>query len=126
MDPYILERCDFMVQNRPYLAETDWKVDLASGAPGTFSTSGARRMGVPPSEVFRRHMYGCFIDDAFGARHLEEVGVDNVMIETDFPHGDSSFPTSLENALAALARYPDDVRYKVLQGNARRVFRLDR
>jgi hypothetical protein len=123
--PYILERCDFMVKNRPYLADVDWNVDLASGAAGTFSPSGARRMGVLPSELFRRHIFGCFIDDEFGARHLEEVGVDNVMLETDFPHGDSSFPRSMQNARDRLGQYDEETRYKVMQGNAKRVFQLE-
>jgi predicted TIM-barrel fold metal-dependent hydrolase len=122
--PYVLERCDFMVQNRPYLAKADWRVDLASGKGGSFPTDGARSMGVLPSELFRRHIYGCFIDDAFGVRHLAEVGYDNVMLETDFPHGDSSFPNSLQNARTRLAGYDETVRYKVMQGTARRVFRL--
>ena len=114
----MLERCDFMVRNRPYLADTDWNVDLASGAAGTFSASGARRMGVLPSELFRRHIYGCFIDDTFGARHLTEVGVDNVMLETDFPHGDGSFPNSRANAGRLLAGYDAETRFKVMRGNA--------
>src|SRR5262249_11559823 len=78
-----------------------------------------------PSEVFHRHIYGCFIDDDFGARHLNEVGVDNVMLETDFPHGDSSFPRSMQNARERLGHYDEATRYKVMQGNARRGFPLD-
>jgi predicted TIM-barrel fold metal-dependent hydrolase len=122
--PYILERCDLQVEKRPYLEEKDWKVEAGSGLIGEI-TEGGRRMGVPPSEVFRRHMYGCFIDDDFGARHLEEVGIDNVMLETDFPHGDSSFPNSLANAHKRLARYDFDVQQKVMQGNACRVFQFE-
>lgn len=122
--PYILERCDYMVANRPYLQESDWKADLASGRAAAFSAEGARRMGMLPSELFRHHFYGCFIDDQFGARHLGEVGVDNVMLETDFPHTDSSYPDSMERATSNLASYDPETRYKVMQGNARRVFGL--
>ncbi|HEX3946131.1 MAG TPA: amidohydrolase family protein, partial [Acidimicrobiales bacterium] len=105
-----------------YLQEMDWHVDLASGEAGTFRPSGARKMGLLPSELFSRHFYGCFIDDVFGARHIEAVGVDNVMLETDFPHTDSSYPHSLERARENLAGYDETIRYKVMQGNARRVF----
>jgi predicted TIM-barrel fold metal-dependent hydrolase len=123
--PYILERCDQQVERRPYLAEQDWKVEAGSGLMGAISSSGGRRMGVPPSELFRRHIYGCFIDDAFGARHLEEIGIDNVMLETDFPHGDSTYPGSLQNAHARLAGYSVDVQQRVMMGNACRVFHFE-
>jgi predicted TIM-barrel fold metal-dependent hydrolase len=75
-----------------------------------------------PSEVFRDHMYGCFIHDPVGLKLLEELGVDNVMIETDFPHNSTWFPHSMPKAQAALAGLPADVTTKILRGNAERVF----
>jgi predicted TIM-barrel fold metal-dependent hydrolase len=120
--PYILERCDLQVKVRPYLARGDWQVDAATGAKATITATGGRRFGVPPSEVFRRHMYGCFIEEEFGARQIHEIGVDNVMLETDYPHGDSSYPHSLENAQRRLAYLSADDRAKVMRGNACRVF----
>ena len=47
---------------------------------------------VRPSELFRDHVFGCFIDDRHGASSIGEIGVDNVMVECDYPHGDSSWP----------------------------------
>jgi predicted TIM-barrel fold metal-dependent hydrolase len=123
--PYMLERCDQMVASRPFAARGDFKIDIAKGGAAIYREGRGRRFGVPPSEVFRRHVYGCFIDDEFGCRHLEEIGIDNVMLETDYPHGDSTFPHSLTTAHERLARYPEAVRHAVLQGNARRVFQLD-
>jgi predicted TIM-barrel fold metal-dependent hydrolase len=120
--PYILERCDMQVKVRPYLARGDWQVDAATGAKAAITTTGGRRFGVPPSEVFRRHIYGCFIEEEFGARQIEQIGVDNVMLETDYPHGDSSFPNSLQNAQRRLAYLSDEARAKVMRGNACRVF----
>ena len=120
--PYILERCDMQVEIRPYLADGDWAVDAATGAKATITRGRGRRFGVPPSEVFRRHIYGCFIDDKFGARQIEQIGVDNVMLETDYPHGDSSFPSSLERAEKSLAHLSEHDRTKVMRGNACRVF----
>jgi len=120
--PYILERCDLQVKVRPYLAKGDWQVDAATGARAAITNTGGRRFGVPPSEVFRRHMYGCFIEEDFGAQQIELIGVDNVMLETDYPHGDSSYPHSLENAQRRLAYLSDESRQKVMRGNACRVF----
>jgi predicted TIM-barrel fold metal-dependent hydrolase len=75
-----------------------------------------------PSELFRDHVYGCFIEDPLGLKFLDEIGVDNVMIETDFPHLSTSYPLSMEKAQACLSGRADEVRWKVLRGNAQRVF----
>jgi predicted TIM-barrel fold metal-dependent hydrolase len=124
--PYMLERCDQMVESRPFAARGDFKIDIAKGGTSAIYREGVgRRFGVPPSEVFRRHVYGCFIDDEFGCRNLVDVGVDNVMIETDYPHGDSTYPGSLARAHERLAPLDESVRHAVLQGTARRVFQLD-
>jgi predicted TIM-barrel fold metal-dependent hydrolase len=78
---------------------------------------------VGPRERFRKHVYGCFIKDDHGVRNLDEIGIDNVMIETDFPHLTSCYPESGQIAEASLSKLSPDDRYKVLEGNARRVFR---
>jgi hypothetical protein len=101
-----------------------------AGTVGEGQTGGTIDLGTweeraAPRELFRDHVFGCFIDDRFGARHLEEIGWDNVMMETDYPHGDGTFPHSLARAEQLLAPYSADQRYKVMQGNAKRVFRLE-
>ena len=75
-----------------------------------------------PRQLFNDHMYGCFIEDDFGAANLDSIGIDNVMIETDYPHTDSLWPNSLQAAHKALDGRSDLDKYKVLQGNARRIF----
>jgi predicted TIM-barrel fold metal-dependent hydrolase len=70
-------------------------------------------------------MYGCFIDDEFGSKHLDDIGLDNVMMECDYPHGDSTYPNTEANSAKLLADYSPDIQYQVRQGNARRVFKLD-
>ena len=47
-----------------------------------------------PSEYLREHVYGCIFDDPVGLRNRELVGMSQIMIETDFPHGDSTYPNS--------------------------------
>ena len=77
-----------------------------------------------PSEVFREHMYGCFIHDPVGLKLVDELGVDNVMIETDFPHNSTWYPVSMQKAQESLGGIPDEARRKILRGNAERVFRF--
>ena len=43
-------------------------------------------------QSFRDHVFGCFIEDHHGVASLEEIGEDNVMCETDYPHSDSTWP----------------------------------
>ena len=75
-----------------------------------------------PSEVFRDHLYGCFIHDPVGLKLLDDLGVDNVMIETDFPHNSTWYPFSMQKAKESLAGVPDEVGRKILRGTAERVF----
>ena len=44
--------------------------------------------------------------------------------ETDYPHGDGTYPHSVDNAHRLLAGLDEGTRYKIMQGNARRVFNL--
>jgi predicted TIM-barrel fold metal-dependent hydrolase len=75
-----------------------------------------------PSELFKDHVYGCFIHDPVGLKLLDVIGDDNVMIETDFPHVATWYPFSMERAQESLAGLSDEVRQKILRGNAERVF----
>ncbi len=116
--PYILERAEYVVEHMPWAAKFD-----------AYDYSQTEQQGLgpelTPTELFRRHIYGCFIDDRFGVANLDTIGVDNVMLETDYPHGDGTYPNSLANAQRLLGRLDEDTRYKIMQGNARRVFNLE-
>jgi predicted TIM-barrel fold metal-dependent hydrolase len=105
--PYILERADVVwTENRGWGGIADKVLE-------------------PPSELFKRHVYGCFFDDAFGLTALDAIGVDNVTYETDYPHSDSTWPRSLEVAEKQTAALPDDIVHKVLRGNAITMLRLE-
>jgi predicted TIM-barrel fold metal-dependent hydrolase len=125
--PYMIERCEHIVRDHVYrrrgAAKYDPSVVRNEGFAGT---EDAKRFPMTPTELFRRHIYGCFIDDEYGCRHLEEIGLDNVLMETDYPHGDGTFPNSLENARRLIGNRPEEVQYKLMQGNARDLFGLDR
>jgi predicted TIM-barrel fold metal-dependent hydrolase len=121
--PYILQRASWVLDRNRAWVEGDveldssaaWVDDQAKGAK-------AESFDVPLEQMFRDHVYGCFIDDIEGVRNLEAIGYDNVMIETDYPHVDSTFPVSWDMAREHLAGVSDENIYKIVQGNARRVF----
>ena len=75
-------------------------------------------------QTYHDHVFGCFIDDVHGIRNLDVIGEDNVMIETDYPHSDSTWPDCIKLAQERLADVDPQVAYKVLRGNAERVFRF--
>jgi predicted TIM-barrel fold metal-dependent hydrolase len=124
--PYILERLDHVVETQRAWATKAITLDMSTGT-ATPDESAAPAddvdaFSVLPSVLFREHMYGCFIEDAFGAQNIGAVGFENTMIETDYPHTDSTWPNSLEIAHKRLQGLTDDQKWLVLQGNARRVF----
>ena len=59
-----------------------------------------------------------------GLRCLDIIGEDNVMIETDYPHSDTNWPNSIKIARKLVAGLTERQQYKVLRGNAERLFRF--
>jgi len=121
--PFILQRASWVLdRNRPWI-EAEGELDTSAGWVAS-QLQGAKpeRIDVPLEQLFREHVYGCFIDDPFGIANIDAVGADNVLLETDYPHSDSTFPESREAAQRALAGLDEVTTYKIVQGNARRVF----
>jgi predicted TIM-barrel fold metal-dependent hydrolase len=107
--PFLLEAMDYQ-----------WRENL---------TSEVRRdvwKGTIPSELFRRSIFVSFWFERFGpANGIDMIGVDNVMFETDFPHGTALTDRMTDHVAATLSAFSPDVRRKVLRDNAARVFNLD-
>jgi len=81
--------------------------------------------GVLPSELFRRNVYVSFWFEQQGVAHaIELLGEDNVMFETDFPHGTSLTDRMTEQVSNTLAALRPGVRRRVLRDNAARLFGL--
>ena len=83
--------------------------------------------GKLPSEVFRERVVKCYIDDLAGLEQRYRVGVDNICWETDYPHSDSTWPTSPEFAMRSFdaAGVSDDEINAITYQNALRHFRFD-
>ena len=79
----------------------------------------------PPSSYFKDHVYGCFFDDPNGLMLIDQIGEDNITYESDYPHSDSTWPLTREIAEKQMAGLTDEQRYKVVRGNAIRLFGLD-
>lgn len=122
--PYVLERCDHVVDvHRAWAAKGSFGGDMTTGSVS--ESVGGLDLDQKPSDLFRQHVYGCFIEDPSGVKAIDVIGEDNVMIETDYPHTDSTWPHCIDVALEQLEGQPERVQNKVLRDNAARVFRLD-
>lgn len=77
---------------------------------------------VRPSDLFRKHIHGCFIDDAFGVKNRYDIGVDLMTWECDYPHSDSFWPKSKARAEEVFADVPDEEVHKIVELNARRLY----
>lgn len=80
---------------------------------------------VLPSEIFRRNMYLCMIEEPVCLRYRDDIGVDRIMWECDYPHTDTVWPESRQSAwdtFTAAGCSPAEVA-AISHGNAERVFR---
>ena len=105
--PYVLERADKV-----------WEENRGWG--GVVDT-----VLRPPSESYFSSVYGCFFDDPHGLKSLDEVGVDNITFETDYPHSDSTWPETKQVAEKLVDGLDDETVYKLMRGNAIRMLSLD-
>jgi len=60
-----------------------------------------------------------------GLKSLDEVGVDNITFETDYPHTDSTWPHTKEVAEKMFAGLDDVTVAKICRGNAIRMLGLE-
>ena len=104
--PYILERADRVWAEQPHLYDH-------ALVPHT------------PSDYYRSNMFGCYISDQFGLDSVNAVCEDTITFETDYPHGDTTWPNSVQVADKELAHLTPVQREKILRGNAIRMLSLE-
>lgn len=123
--PYMLDWMDHAVDRQRWARDGDFSTDYAAGK---YERRVRNRKIVDPdrlpSSLFKDHVVGCFMDDPVGIANIDRIGIDNVMMETDFPHSDGSWPDSLKLAHSQLGQLGDEGMYKVMMGNAMRVFQF--
>ena len=78
-----------------------------------------------PSEVFREHFLTCFIADPVGIAMRDQIGIDNIAWECDYPHSDSSWPEAPEELARVAADVPDADLNKIAFENACRWYSFD-
>jgi len=89
----------------------------ASGNESATWTSDLR-----PSEVLGRNFWFCTIDDPSAVPVLDRIGLDHVMVESDYPHADSTWPDTQTVMMDVFGALPDADLRKVAGGNAAALF----
>jgi predicted TIM-barrel fold metal-dependent hydrolase len=76
-----------------------------------------------PADVLRRNFWFCTLDDpsTIAVRHV--IGVDHIMVETDYPHGDSTWPRSQDVLAECWADVPGHEMRKMCSENAAALYR---
>jgi len=115
--PYFLERAEQVLDKQRYWVKRGTKFMGHAGNEADLDTLNIR-------ETFRDHIFGCFIEDHHGVGSLAELGEDNIMCETDYPHSDSTWPDCIDVARNVIKDLPANVQYKLLRGNAERLYRF--
>jgi predicted TIM-barrel fold metal-dependent hydrolase len=109
--PFVMQRID-----------TVWKK-----SPGGWEARARRALRLPSSSVPGR-VFGCIYDDLQGLLSRDAVGMSQIMIETDFPHNDSTYPNSeaVVSELVTAAGLDAGEVHQLVRGNAVTAFGLDR
>jgi predicted TIM-barrel fold metal-dependent hydrolase len=77
-----------------------------------------------PSEVLAEHFWFCTIDDPGTIDGVvERFGPDHVMLESDYPHADSTWPDTQALVHERIGHFPADVIDKLTHANAEELFR---
>ncbi len=104
--PMLLDRVDYVLDHS------------ASGSESTAWPSELR-----PSEVLRRNFWFCTIDDPSVVDLRHRIGIDHIMLESDYPHADSTWPDTQAVLEKTLGHLPDDELRMIAAGNAAALFR---
>ena len=100
----------------------DWALPWASvlGVLALFEV--LPRIGVLPSDYFRRQGFATFQDDPIGIENRKWVGIENLMWGDDYPHHEGTWPRSQEVIDRTMSDLTEEERRKVLGLNAAKLY----
>lgn len=78
-----------------------------------------------PTEVFKRNFWFCAIDDPSSFLQTDVIGIDNIMVESDYPHADTTWPTTQQKLHVQVARLSAPAIERVTWRNAAELFSID-
>jgi predicted TIM-barrel fold metal-dependent hydrolase len=76
-----------------------------------------------PREVLARNFWFCAIDDPAGLDHRHRIGIDHILLESDYPHQDGTWPDTQQILHDQIGHFPPADQRKLTWENASRLFR---
>lgn len=76
-----------------------------------------------PAEVLQRNFWFCTLDDPSTMSTRHRIGVENIMLEVDYPHGDSTWPHTQDVVEQLWAGFPAEEIRAMTHANAAALFR---
>ncbi len=76
-----------------------------------------------PTDVLRRNFWFCMIDDPSTIVTRDTIGIDNILFESDYPHGDGTWPDTQQVMLDVLGGLSDEEIRKIAHENAAKLYR---
>jgi predicted TIM-barrel fold metal-dependent hydrolase len=112
----------FLEGNCSWIPWLLWALDEHEDQMGDKERFG---LTMPPSAYFRRQCFVSVEPDEHPAKYvIQEIGDDNIVISTDWPHGDSRYPQAIDTFLG-LEGISDDSKRKILWDNCARLYRIE-
>lgn len=106
----------------PGLAWIPFQIDVFDMfAKGPYDFPGLKEL---PSFYFHRNFLLTFVDDPRGVAMRHDIGLDNIMWSTDYPHPATSWPHSREIIERQFQGVPAAERQKMVCGNAASIYGL--
>ncbi len=78
---------------------------------------------VTPSECLRRNFWFCMIDDPSTISTRHAIGVENIMCESDYPHGDGTWPDTQQVVHDLIGDLPVEEIRMMTHENAAKLYR---
>ncbi|MBA3654350.1 MAG: amidohydrolase [Actinobacteria bacterium] len=108
--PYVLSRADFV-----------WQEMRGEGFTGVDHDA----MPHPPSYYFQNNVWVTFFRDPVGLELLDQIGIDRILYETDYPHTDSAWPSCRDVADDMTKELSEADAAAIVAGNAKELFRIE-
>jgi predicted TIM-barrel fold metal-dependent hydrolase len=105
----------------PFLLE---RVDSVFTKSGAWADLDSAITDLPSSYVPGR-VYGCFFDDMVGVEARHQIGVGQLVFETDYPHQDSTWPNTMDVVADIASRVTPEELEMLVRTNAIEMLRLD-
>lgn len=100
------------------------RLDEKTTGEAPLQSESALQGDMLPREYFHRNVLLTFVRDQHGIRSRDIIGPENILWSSDFPHPSSTWPRSREALRQQMKDMPAEERYKIVAGNAIRLYRF--